>query len=147
MRRAPQVQPRTAVVDQEVRAVDDQARDRAGGAIKLSPASNFGGKFDDVEIELVSLHGECKEATIWFGSLATPGLYRATVLPAGETLAADPLSEFPEQGPLAKYLYDPDPAIVRSGLVDVRRPVGDGPLDAPFLRDGITRGGSPACLA
>ena len=29
-----------------------------GGAIKLGPASNFGGKFSDVEIELVSLDGD-----------------------------------------------------------------------------------------
>ncbi len=41
-----------------------------GGAIKLSPASNFGGKFPGCEIELVSLDGECREATVWFGELA-----------------------------------------------------------------------------
>ncbi|MBC7819957.1 MAG: class I SAM-dependent methyltransferase, partial [Planctomycetaceae bacterium] len=63
-----------------------------GGAIKLSPASNFGGKFSNVEIELVSLHGECKEATIWFGDLAGDQPFRATSLPSGETIAADPMS-------------------------------------------------------
>ena len=62
-----------------------------GGAIKSSPAANFGGKFPAAEIELVSLHGECKEATIWFGELAERGLWRATVLPSGETIAGDPL--------------------------------------------------------
>ncbi|MGH7202605.1 MAG: class I SAM-dependent methyltransferase, partial [Planctomycetaceae bacterium] len=53
-----------------------------GGAIKLSPASNFTGKFPGCEIELISLDGECKEATVWFGELAAPDLWRATVLPA-----------------------------------------------------------------
>jgi hypothetical protein len=91
----------------------------AGGAIKLSPASNFAGKFPDGELELVSLSGECKEATVWFGELASPGLWRATVLPAGATLAADPLSAQAEPGPLGGFLYDPDPAVVRAGLVDV----------------------------
>jgi hypothetical protein len=90
-----------------------------GGAIKLSPASNFGGKFDDVEIELVSLAGEAKEATIWFGELAQPELWRATVLPNGSSLAGDPLAAEPTLGPLGSFLFDPDPAVVRTGLIDL----------------------------
>jgi hypothetical protein len=90
-----------------------------GGAIKVSPAANFGGKFDDVEIELISLHGEAKEATIWFGELAQPDLWRATVLPEGATLAGDPLSVEPRLGSLGGWLFDPDPAIVRAGLIDL----------------------------
>jgi hypothetical protein len=94
------------------------ARTRRGGAIKLSPATNFGGKFADVEIELVSLGGECKEATIWFGELRGSASWRATVLPSGETLAAEPLADAADTSPLCQYVYDPDPAIVRAGLVD-----------------------------
>lgn len=90
-----------------------------GGAIKLSPAANFGGKFEDVEIELVSLHGEAKEATVWFGELGEPELWRATVLPEGATLAGDPLSAEPVLSPLGGYLFDPDPAVVRAGLIDL----------------------------
>jgi hypothetical protein len=90
-----------------------------GGAIKCSPASNFGGKFPSAEVELVSLEGECKEATIWFGELAEPGLWRATALPSGETLAGDPLSAAAPLAPLGRYLIDPDPALVRSGLIDL----------------------------
>lgn len=90
-----------------------------GGAVKLSPAANFVNKFTDVEIELVSLSGEAREATIWFGSAATPGLWRATVLPAGETLAGDPLAFQAEVTPLGRYVYDPDPAVVRAALVDL----------------------------
>src|SRR5258708_15047497 len=67
------------------------ARTFRGGAIKLSPATNFGGKFADVEIELGSLHGECKEATIWFGQRRGEPSWRATVSPAGEALAREPL--------------------------------------------------------
>jgi hypothetical protein len=89
-----------------------------GGAIKLSPASNFGGKFVDVEIELVSLHGECKEATIWFGELRGSESWRATVLPSGETLTGEPLDDAAEICLPRQFVYDPDPAVVRAGLVD-----------------------------
>lgn len=91
----------------------------AGGAIKLSPAANFGGKFPDAEIELISVGGECKEATVWFGSLASARPWRATALPSGESLSGDPLESVAELRPLGRYLFDPDPAIVRAGLVDV----------------------------
>lgn len=101
-----------------------------GGAIKLSPAANFGGKFPGCEIELVSLDGECKEATVWFGALCGEFPWRATVLPNGATLAADPLSASAEQRELGRYLYDPDPAIVRSGLLEVAaEQLGLGRLD------------------
>lgn len=95
-------------------------RSAAGGAIKIGPASNFLQKFPGCETELISLHGECREATIWFGELAGAAPFRATILPSGESLAADPLSVWTQTtervGPL---LFDPDPAIVRSGLLDV----------------------------
>jgi hypothetical protein len=106
-------------------------RDGRGGAIKLSPASNFGGKFRDVEIELVSLDGECKEATIWFGELRGSPSWRATVLPSGETVAAEPLEFAAEITAPMQYVYDPDPAVVRAGLVDaVAAQLGLSRLDA-----------------
>lgn len=91
----------------------------SGGAIKLSPAANFGGKFPAAEIELVSVHGECKEATVWFGELAGEKPWRATTLPSGETLAGEPMEAVADIRPLGHYLFDPDPAIVRAGLVDL----------------------------
>ncbi|MDA1165732.1 MAG: class I SAM-dependent methyltransferase [Planctomycetota bacterium] len=119
-----------------------------GGAIKLSPASNFGGKFANCEVELVSLGGECREATIWFGELAGDASFRATVLPSGATLSAEPLSAWTNVGELGAWIYDPDPAVVRSGLVDalaerlgLRRLddaeeylTGDIWVDSPFVR-------------
>lgn len=119
-----------------------------GGAIKLGPASNFGGKFSNVEIELVSLHGECKEATVWFGDLAGDQPFRATSLPSGETIAADPMSARADiTSPLA-FVHDPDPALVRAGLLDVIAEhlqltrlddaeeylTGDQPLCSPWMQ-------------
>ncbi len=92
----------------------------AGGGIKVGPASNFLQKFPGCEIELISLHGECREATVWFGSLAGEHSFRATVLPTGESMSADPLSAWTNTTPaVGAYFFDPDPAIVRSGLLDV----------------------------
>lgn len=90
-----------------------------GGAIKVSSASNFGGKFPNCEIELVSVSGECKEATIWFGALAGDQPWRATTLPSGETIAGEPLDAVAEVTEPLEYVFDPDPALVRSGLIDV----------------------------
>ncbi|RPI90902.1 MAG: hypothetical protein EHM42_00635 [Planctomycetaceae bacterium] len=101
-----------------------------GGAIKLSPAANFVGRFPEAEIELVSLRGECKEATVWFGELAGIDPWRATVLPEGATLAGNPLEQVADLAPPGRYLYDPDPAVVRAGLVDLAAvTLGLGRLD------------------
>lgn len=119
-----------------------------GGAIKLSPAANFGGKFPGTEIELVSLDGECKEATVWFGSLVGAVPWRATVLPSGETLAGHPLDFAAELQPLQQFLFDPDPAVVRAGLIDAAALqlnlsrldaeeeylTGDSSLNSPFVQ-------------
>jgi hypothetical protein len=68
----------------------------------------------EAEIEFISLRGELKEAALWFGPLKTSSR-RATVLPGPYTLSASagslPLSE-----PRA-YLYEPDPSVLRAGLV------------------------------
>jgi SAM-dependent methyltransferase len=90
-----------------------------GGAIKASPAANFLGKFPAAEIELISLNGECKEATIWFGSLANPGTWRATALPSQNTISGHPLADEAPVAVLGRYLFDPNPALVRAGLVDL----------------------------
>ncbi|MDB5391485.1 MAG: hypothetical protein JWM11_7131 [Planctomycetaceae bacterium] len=124
------------------------SREFAGGAIKLSPAANFGGKFPDAEIELISVSGECKEATVWFGTIASKKPWRATTLPSGESLSGDPLEAVAEIRPLGRFLFDPDPAIVRAGLVDLLADrlglarldsaeeylTGDIPVDSAFVR-------------
>ena len=89
-----------------------------GGAIKIGPASNFVQKFAGCEIELVSLHGECREATVWFGSLAGEKRFRATSLPTGESICGNPLEAWCPESDVGQFLFDPDPAVVRSGLLD-----------------------------
>jgi hypothetical protein len=118
--------------DRRARALEDYAPgpafwasliDRvAGGAIKLSPAADFARLFppgSGCEINLISLRGECKEATVWFGELADCRR-RATRLPEWETWTDrdgfDP--EPPGVSPPSDWIFDPDPALLRAGLLD-----------------------------
>ncbi|WP_435009765.1 class I SAM-dependent methyltransferase [Tundrisphaera lichenicola] len=94
-----------------------------GGAIKLGPASDYESHFGgpNFEIEIISLNGECKEATIWFGDLADPKVRRrATSLPSGTTWTDldAPSTSWQVEGPLDAFVFDPDPALTRSGLLD-----------------------------
>ena len=103
----------------------DLASSKRGGAFKFGPASDFEAHFGHprFEIEVVSLHGECKEATVWFGDLKRWQVRRgATCLPSGATWTDvdGPLGIGPPRAPgtLDAWAYDPDPSLIRSGLLD-----------------------------
>ena len=65
----------------------------------------------------MSFGGGVKEAVLWSAGFAAGGVRRrATVLPAGRQLTdADPAE--PRVGPVGGYLYEPDGAVIRAGLV------------------------------
>jgi hypothetical protein len=101
--------------------LQDLTRRASGGAIKLGPASDFTEYFggEGFEIEVVSLGGECKEATVWFGGAATCRR-RATRLPGGASWTdrdGGAASTVGVRTP-GEWVFDPDPALVRAGLVD-----------------------------
>ncbi len=91
------------------------------GAIKLSPAADFTSHFADsaVEIELISLRGECKEATVWFGGLVSCRR-RATRLPENVTWTdrENPNNHAAPVAPAGCLIYDADPSLLRAGLLD-----------------------------
>jgi hypothetical protein len=70
----------------------------------------------DAEVEFVSVRGELKECVLWFGPLRTTGR-RASVLPGPHTLHAAEPTELPPSAPPGAVLYDPDPAVARSGML------------------------------
>jgi SAM-dependent methyltransferase len=83
-----------------------------------------------VEAEWVSDHGEVKEAALWGGRLATASR-RATVIGDGGLAT---LTEEDDPGadvvPLGRFLYEPDGAVIRAGLVTaVAAGVSGGLLD------------------
>jgi len=71
----------------------------------------------DCEVEFISVNRELKEAVLWFGLLKTAHR-RATLLPGPHTLTVDDIPPLPLSPPRA-YLYEPDPAVLRAGLVTV----------------------------
>jgi hypothetical protein len=87
--------------------------------VKISP----GVKLDELapyaaaELEFISLKGELKEGVLWFGPLRRAAR-RATVLPGPFSFSVDdiPTQKLPLSEPQA-YLYEPDPSILRAGLV------------------------------
>jgi hypothetical protein len=94
----------------------DLAAGVAGMGVKISPAidrretDSFG-----AEVEFVSDGGDLKECALWFGDLRTADS-RATLLPDGHTLAGPEADGHPPS-PVLAYLYEPDPAVMRAGLV------------------------------
>ncbi len=124
--------------------------------VKISPGVNL----DEVsaypaEIEFISLNGELKEAVLWFGTLKT-AWRRATILPGPHSLSAGsapgPIQDKPSPDlPLSEpggYLIEPDPAILRAGLVaelgnkiearqldrSIAYLTADSPIQTPFAR-------------
>jgi hypothetical protein len=72
------------------------------------------------ELEFISLGRDLKEAVAWSPELATAGR-RATILPEGHALVS-PREAGQEAGPApvrppGEYLFDPNPAVTRAGLV------------------------------
>lgn len=107
--------------------------------IKLSPATAEG-ELDAVmeglrhERELVSVNGECRELIVWTGDLARNAagqerLHRATLLPQHAELSGAPVP-LGAPRPLAGWLLEPDPAVIRSGLVgNLAEQLGAWPID------------------
>lgn len=88
--------------------------------VKCSPGLDFGAVPERAEVEVISLGGQVREASLWFGGLADSGVRRrATVL--AETGRSweitDAEADDCQVGELGEWLVDPDGAVVRAGLV------------------------------
>lgn len=97
--------------------------------VKLSPGVRLAEiEHYDAEIEFISVNGELREAVLWLGGLQH-GTRRATLLPGGHTLLPVDGAPVPV-GPPRAVLYEPDPAVLRAGLVeDLARVLGAGKID------------------
>jgi SAM-dependent methyltransferase len=83
--------------------------------LKLAPGIDHALLPAGAEGEWVSVDGDLVEAAFWCGPLAEFPR-RAILLPAGRELTGSGVEPAPV-GPVGNFLYDPDPAVVRSHLV------------------------------
>jgi len=109
--------------------LDLASRVPATGA-KLAPGISHRVLPPGAEAEWVSDRGDVVECALWFGPLASGARRRATLLPAGATLTGDG-EQRGEVGPVRRYLYEPDGAVIRAGLVaEAAALVSGGLVDA-----------------
>lgn len=98
--------------------------------IKVGPGIPHQGLPDDAETQWVSVDGDVVEAGLWFGPLAPDGPGRSALVLApahgddgprtlSRTLrvARDAAETVPDVGAVGSYLYEPDGAVIRAGLV------------------------------
>lgn len=79
----------------------------------------------DAEAQWVSVDGDVVEAGLWFGLLSREGVRRSAVVlvrgkdagPPVVTSVDDRDQPVPDVGPVGGYLYEPDGAVLRAGLV------------------------------
>ncbi|MEU8235855.1 class I SAM-dependent methyltransferase [Actinoplanes sp. NPDC048967] len=83
--------------------------------LKLAPGIDHALLPAGAEGEWVSVDGDLVEAAFWCGPLAECAR-RAVLLPGGAELTGSGVEAAPV-GPVGAFLYDPDPAVVRSHLV------------------------------
>lgn len=104
--------------------------------VKVGPGIPHGALPADAETQWVSVDGDVVEAGLWFGPLAPQGPGRsALVLRDGgaHVLRADAAPGPPPVGAVGEYLYEPDGAVIRAGLVGELAQLLDGRLIDPTI--------------
>jgi predicted RNA methylase len=99
--------------------------------LKLAPGIDHALIAPGAEAEWVSVDGEVVEACVWYGPLASVPR-RATLLPSGGTLTGPGTTATPV-GPVRRYLYEPDGAVIRAHLVAEFASTVDGTLADPSI--------------
>ncbi|TDW87794.1 methyltransferase family protein [Kribbella pratensis] len=98
--------------------------------VKVAPGIPHDAIPEGVEAEWISDSGEVKEAALWSGQLSPGTSRRATLLPGGASVTDAPEAD---SGPVGKYIYEPDGAVVRAGLVTAVAAAVDGWLLDPRI--------------
>lgn len=102
--------------------LEEMLRRNRNAALKLAPASRLPEAWEaEGECEWISHHRECKQLVVWLGELAQqPGTRKATRIDqAGQVDSFEGLPRsLVSSTEVGGYLFDPDPSLVASGLVD-----------------------------
>ena len=85
--------------------------------VKVAPGIDYDALPVDLEVEIVSLGGDVKEAVLWSGAARSGRRRTATLLPSGDSLseAGAPVPEVRKPG---RFLLEPDGAVIRAHLVE-----------------------------
>lgn len=124
------------------------ATGRAVG-VKMGPGMPHESVPAGCEAQWVSVGGDVTEVTLWFNAVARPGIRRAALVigpqGAAEVTSGEDFDSGPAAavGPVEGFLYEPDGAVIRAGLVaDVAGMLNGHLVDehiayicAPELRD------------
>jgi hypothetical protein len=120
--------------------------------IKLGPGHPHEAIPEGCEAQWISDHGDLVELTLWFGSLARPGVARSVLLitdgASFELQSSEANPAHAELREISEYIYEPDNAVVRSHLIgvladslnlgliapDIAYLTGDSLLESPWLR-------------
>lgn len=95
-------------------------RDRVPAlGMKLGPGVPHSALPGDAEAQWVSVDGDVVELGLWFGPLAPDGPGRSALLldAAGRSAELRDTGAVAEAGAVGGYLYEPDGAVIRAGLV------------------------------
>lgn len=123
--------------------------------VKMGPGIPHDAVPDTAEAQWISINGDVVEAGLYFNQLARPGIRRAALVigkhgssELTSTEKYQPQEQDAQIGPVSSYLYEPDGAVIRAGLVaDLARVMdahlldehiaylsSDEPIDTPFAR-------------
>ena len=104
--------------------------------VKMGPGIPHESVPEGCEAQWVSVAGDVTEVALWFNAVRRPGVRRAALvlgpLGAAELTSGEEFGAGPEApvGPAEGYLYEPDGAVIRAGLVaDVALELGGHLLD------------------
>lgn len=129
--------------------VESLAKSGRSVGVKMGPGIPHGSVPAGCEAQWVSVGGDVTEVALWFNALRRPGVRRAALLLGAQGAAEITSEEDFDGGPVAPvgpvegYLYEPDGAVIRAGLVaDVALELDGHLVDehiayicAPGLRD------------
>jgi len=98
--------------------------------VKVGPAIPHDAVPDGAEAEWVSVDGSVVEAGLWCGPLATTVGHAALVIRDNGAQRLTGSTDHAEPSALTEYLYEPDGAVIRAGLVgELANRLGAGTLD------------------
>ncbi len=85
--------------------------------VKVGPGIPHAAIPVDAEAEWVSIDGDVVEAGLWWGPLSAGAGRAALVLAEGSAHRLTDTGAAPQVGPIGAWLYEPDGAVIRAGLV------------------------------